>query len=95
MPEEKRKNRLLGAHAGRTLLQLAVASIVVGAIFTFIGLSPREFWRGVFEGVRRVAGAIGDSFGEIAVNLATYLLIGAAIVVPIWLIARLLSGRRK
>ena len=95
MPEEKRKRRLLGGNAGRTLLQLAVASIVVGAIFTFIGLSPREFWRGVFEGVRRVAAALGDSFGDIAVNLATYLLIGAAIVVPIWLVARLLSGRRK
>jgi hypothetical protein len=45
--------------------------------------------------VRGLIAAIGDSFGEIIVNLTTYLLLGAAIVVPIWLVMRLLRGRRR
>ena len=37
-------------------------------------------------------GAVAN--GEVIVNLLTYFLIGAAIVIPIWLIARILTSRR-
>ena len=88
------KTRILGASAGRTIIYLVIASVIVGAVFSFFGLSPREFWRGIFSGVSSLIGAIGDNVGEVVGTLAAYLFIGAAIVVPIWLIARLLSGRK-
>lgn len=91
---DKNERKFVFAGGGRTILQLAVASIIVGAIFSFIGLGVREFWSGIFRTVEGLVRRLGASFGEIALNLATYLIIGAAIVVPIWLIARLLSSRK-
>lgn len=88
------KTRILGESAGRTILYLVIASIIVGAVFSFFSLSPREFWRGIFSGLRALIGSIGDNVSEVITTLGAYLLIGAAIVVPIWLIARLLSGRK-
>lgn len=88
------KTRILGRNAGSTILKLVVASIIVGAVFSFFGLSAREFWRGIFSGTRSVLAAIGDNVGDVAMTLGAYLLIGAAVVAPIWIIARLLSGRK-
>lgn len=83
-----------GGSTRRTIIQLVIASIFVGAIFSFLGLGALDFWEGIFDGVRNLVSTIGESFGEIAVNLITYLFIGGAIVVPIWLIARILTSRR-
>lgn len=91
---EEIKQRIFGGSIGRTVIQLVVASIFVGAIFSFIGLGAFEFWEGIFRWVRDIIATIGDSFGEIFVNVLTYFLIGAAIVIPIWLIARILTSRR-
>ena len=85
------KNRVVGRHWRRTLVQLIVASIVVGAALALLGLSPGDFWSGLFNAARGIIGAIGDSVGEIVLNLATYLLFGAAIVVPIYVVSRLLA----
>jgi hypothetical protein len=84
--------RRLGA-AARTTIKLAIASVTVGGILAFLGLSPIVFWRGVFDAFANLVSAIGNSFGEIAINLATYLFFGALIVVPVWLLIRLLSNR--
>lgn len=94
MAEDDLKTRIVGASAGRTLVQLVIASVIVGAIFSFLGVGPREFWRGIFEGVRDIIATLGESIGEIALNLATYLVIGAAIVVPVWILFRLFSSRK-
>lgn len=89
------KERLTGGKsATRTVLKLVIASIIVGAVFSFLGVGVREFWSGVFENARDLIGALGESFGEIALTILTYLLIGAGVVLPIWLIMRLLSSRK-
>jgi hypothetical protein len=88
------KTRFVGKNPGKTALQLVVACIFVGGVLALLDISPINFWRGIFEAIRDVADAIFGSFGEIVSNLLTYLLLGAAIVLPIWLIARLLSGGR-
>ncbi|WDI32514.1 DUF6460 domain-containing protein [Hyphococcus flavus] len=88
------KSKFTGGNAGKTILQLMIASIVVGAFFSLIGIGPREFWRGVLRNVQNIASSLGENVGEIILTLGTYLLIGAAIVVPIWLVARLLSSRK-
>ncbi len=94
MTRQSIKDRLTQGGAGRTVLKLVIASIIVGAIFSFLGIGVREFWSGVFDNVKDVVGMLGESFGEIALTVLTYLLIGAGIVIPIWLVARLLSSRK-
>lgn len=89
------KTRFVGPKPGKTLLQLVIACIFVGGILYLLDVSPFDFWRGIFETVRGVVETILGSFGDIVGNLFTYLILGAAIVVPIWLIARLLSSGRK
>jgi hypothetical protein len=89
--KESLKSRIVGRNWRRTLIQLTIASIVVGAALALFGISPGEFWRSAFNALRGVVGAIGDSVGEVVINLATYLLFGAAIVVPIYLVSRLLA----
>lgn len=91
MPDEPIRQRLAGRNPRRTAIQLVVASVVVGAFLAFWGVSPAEFWRGIFDFIRGIVGWLGDSVGEIVVNLLTYLLFGAAIVVPVWIIARVLG----
>lgn len=83
----------MSGNAARTVIQLIVASIFVGAIFSFLGLDAIDFWRGLFESLRNLIRSLGESIGEVAVTLFTYLIIGAAIVVPIWLISKLIRGR--
>ena len=94
MASDDLKTRIVGRSVTRTVIQLVIISIFVGALLSFLGLGPQEFWRGIFDAIKNVVSAIGESFSEIALNLITYLVIGAAVVVPIWLIARLLSGRK-
>ncbi|GJL91696.1 MAG: hypothetical protein DHS20C04_13550 [Hyphococcus sp.] len=94
MPEPSMKDRLTGGSTSRTVIKLVIASIIVGAVFSFFRIGVREFWSGVFENVRDLVGTLGESFGEIALTLGTYLLIGAGVVIPIWLISRLLSSRK-
>lgn len=95
MDEENRRSSFAGGGVAKTAVQLVVASIFVGAILALFDLSPVKFWSGLFESVRDLLSLIGESFGEIVVNLATYLVLGAAIVIPVWLISRVISGRGK
>lgn len=89
-----KRGTLRGGDTLRTVMKLAIASVIVGGILAFLGVSPLAFWRSVFDSFRNLLSFIGDSAWEIAVNLATYLFFGALIVVPIWLVMRLLSSRR-
>lgn len=88
------RRRIFGQSIARTVIQLVIASIFVGAIFSFLKLDAVMFWRGIFDSVREIIETIGENLGEVIVNLLTYFFIGAAIVIPIWLIARILTSRR-
>lgn len=87
--------RLTGGSPLRTLLWLVFMSIVVGFVLETIGLDPFNF-------VRHLIGNF-DRFVEWVMNLGTgavvailrYLVWGAVVVVPIWLVMRLTgTGRR-
>lgn len=94
MSDENFMTRFTRGAPGRTILKLVIISIVLGAFFSMLGTGPLEFWRGVFDFFKNLISSLGESFGEIAMTLGTYLVIGAGIVIPIWLIARLLSTRK-
>ena len=95
MSDERLSERVMGGSPVRTLIQLVIASVIVGAIFRFFGLGPREFWSGLLNGITNLVKGLGDTAVEIILTVLTYFAIGAAIVVPIWIISRLLSGRSK
>jgi hypothetical protein len=99
MPANDRKpffaDGLLGPSPRRTAIKLVMASLIVGLILAFLGVSPTEFWRGVWNFVSGIVGLIGDTAGEVALNLGAYVLFGAAIVVPVWVAMRLLNGDRR
>jgi hypothetical protein len=84
-------NRILGDSPLRVVLKLAVASFIVGMIMASLGLSPWDVLHGARDLVLRLwnmgFAAIDQFFG--------YILLGAAIVVPVWLVLRLLNMRRR
>ncbi len=82
--------RFLGDSPVRVLLKLIVVSFLVGIVMSAFGLSPYdvlygirdffvEIWRSGFRAIERFIG---------------YFLLGAAIVVPAFLVLRVLSYRR-
>lgn len=64
-----------------TLIKLALACLVVGLILSLLGLAPAEFFRGLFDAAR---GSL--AWGREALGWAfEYIVIGAAVVIPVWL----------
>jgi hypothetical protein len=66
-------------------------SILVGVVLHVIGLDP---WN-IFQSVRVVFLRIWDMGFDLVVWLWRYFLLGAAIVIPIWLIVRLARAPRE
>ena len=82
------RRRFLSDRPMATFAKLAVLSILVGAVLSFLNVSPLMVWQALGDGVRDLVTEIVESAGDIIVRIASYLAIGAAIVAPIWLIIR-------
>ncbi len=78
-----------------TVIKLAVASLIVGTVLAVVGADPIDFWRGLYETLRETLGAI-FGFGINGVrNAVAYTALGAAVVLPIWIVVVLLKNRKK
>ncbi|MCA1491167.1 DUF6460 domain-containing protein [Sinorhizobium alkalisoli] len=83
-------NRFLGDSPLRVLVKLVVVSILVGFVMTFFDWYPVDIYYGIrnflldvwYKGFAAL-GRVGD-----------YLLVGAAVVIPAFLLLRILSYRR-
>jgi hypothetical protein len=82
--------RFLGGKPLSVAIRLAVISVVVGALLYWTGLSPLGLLRGL---QRMVEGLLGSGFDAVR-SLGEFLMIGAVVVIPIWLIARALAARK-
>jgi hypothetical protein len=82
--------RILGGPPLAVIAKLVFLSLVVGAILAGLGLSPALL---LALAVDAAEGLFGLGFDAIR-DVGRYILTGAAIVIPIWLVARLLGGRR-
>jgi hypothetical protein len=78
-------SRFLGGPPLAVLGKLIVLSILVGVVLAALGLDP---WN-IFESVQRLVRWVWDLGFDAVVRLWRYFLLGAAIVVPVWLIVRL------
>jgi hypothetical protein len=77
--------RFFGGPPLSVLFRLVLLSILVGVILEALGFDP---WN-ILESLQRLLQRIWDLGFDAVRYLWRYLLLGAVIVVPIWLIARL------
>jgi hypothetical protein len=77
--------KIFGGPILPTLFKLAVASVVVGILLAFFGIQPVDLWRDFLDTIARIW-EMGFSAIDWSVR---YILLGAVVVVPIWLFVRL------
>lgn len=83
-------NRFLGDSPLRVLVKLLVVSFLVGIVLSALGLSPFD----VIDGIRNMLLRIWNMGFATFDRFFGYLAVGAVIVVPAFIVLRLLSYRR-
>lgn len=83
--------RFLGGSPLGVAVKLILLSILVGFVLTVLGLDPRNILWSIEALIRSVFNLGFEAFEW----LWRYLLLGAVIVVPIWLIVRLVQARKR
>lgn len=83
--------RFLGDSPFRVVLKLAVVSFLVGMVMNAFGWSPLD----IFYGIRNFVLDLWHMGFAAIDRFLGYLLLGAAVVVPAFIILRLLSYRRS
>lgn len=82
--------RFLGGSLLSVLVRLIFISLLVGAAMAFLGVSPR----GLLDAVLRFVRSLGDlGFGAVR-EVGQWVIAGALIVIPLWLLSRLFASRR-
>jgi Na+/H+-dicarboxylate symporter len=83
--------RIFGGNPVAVIVRLILISIMVGVVLAALGIRPDE----ILIGLQRLFRNIWD-MGFDAVHWAfRYFLIGAAVVVPVWVLIRLMSVMRR
>jgi hypothetical protein len=75
----------------RTVIKLVILSGFVGLLMVIFGISPTGFW----EGVARFFRWLWELLTSLLDWGLIYIVTGAAIVVPIYLLRRLLRARKR
>lgn len=82
--------RIFGGSPLGVLVRLILVSILVGVILSALGLDPLD----IVHSLRRLIRNIWDMGFDAVRWLWGYFLLGAVIVIPIWLIMRLVNAPR-
>jgi len=85
--------RFLGDTPWRVAIRLLLLSLVVGLVLSALGIRPYD----IYEWMRRAILRIYDMGFDIFANSFEYLVTGALIVIPLFVISRLfkIGGRRR
>ena len=83
--------RFLGGSPLTVLARLVLLSVLVGVILSAIGLDPRNIVASIEELIHNVWDMGFDAIRW----LWRYFVLGAILVIPIWLVARLMRGVRR
>ncbi|MFI4995203.1 MAG: DUF6460 domain-containing protein [Hyphomicrobiales bacterium] len=84
-------NRFLGGSPASVILRLLVISLIVGAAMAFFNLTPRD----LIESVRHLIETLLGSGLESLRTILVYIAYGALVVVPIFILVRLLKMARR
>lgn len=81
-------DRIFGGPIIPTLLKLVLLSFVVGLVFAILGIDPLDLWRNFGDTIQRMWELLGDTvqWGF------KYAILGAVVVLPVWIIYRLLRA---
>ncbi|MEM8703264.1 MAG: DUF6460 domain-containing protein [Pseudomonadota bacterium] len=80
-------SRFLGGSPAQVLLRLVFLSFVVGIILSALNLDPLDLVHMAVNFVERLWDMGFNAIGR----LGNYLVVGAIVVIPIWLVMRLLA----
>ncbi|KQX35257.1 hypothetical protein ASD04_14520 [Devosia sp. Root436] len=81
--------RFFGGHPINVIIKLAFISLLVGFVMSVFGVNVQGVIRGAISLLRET---LRDGFGLFR-NIGFYILTGAALVVPVWLLIRLSKAR--
>ena len=84
----KEISQFLGGPPLSVAVRLVLLSILVGVILSVLGLDPFNIWRSLQNLVRQIWEMGFDALWW----LWRYFLLGAVLVIPIWLLVRLAKG---
>lgn len=88
-PRRSGIERFMGGSPGGVIVRLAVLSLIVGFVMSVFGVNPQDIVRSAIE---LFSDAMRDGFG-IFHDIGAYILTGAVLVVPMWLLIRLSKAR--
>jgi Na+/H+-dicarboxylate symporter len=83
-------NRFFGGSPLGVIARLILVSILVGVVLSVLGLDPFD----IVHSIERLFRSIWEMGFDAVRWVWRYLLLGAVIVVPIWLILRLINAPR-
>jgi hypothetical protein len=87
--------RFLGGSPVAVIVRLAIASIIIGVILSFLGFNPKD----LYNAVQRLGRWISTLGFDALERAFRYMILGAIVVLPIWLLSRVFSlfgnGRQK
>ena len=89
--DESGLRRFLGGAPLVVALRLVVVSLIVGALLMWLDIRPAD----VFRELSDLAGRLWSLGFRSMEDFGTYIVAGAAIVVPVWLVLRLFSFRGR
>ncbi len=74
-----------------TVIKLILLSLIVGLLLNWFNVSPQDLLRGMFGNIDAIFKWSVEAFG----SAASYILLGAVVVVPIWAILFILRWLRS
>ena len=83
-------NRFLGGDPLAVFFRLVLLSILIGVVLSAFGLDPFNIVESIFRLIRRIWEMGFDAIAWVW----RYFLLGAVIVIPIWLIVRFVNAPR-
>lgn len=89
MPENNELTRFFGGSPAWVLVRLVILSVVVGVILAALGLDPRN----ILNSLERLVRSLFTFGFETFHSLWRYFLLGAVVVIPLWILMRVF-GRR-
>ncbi len=82
-------SRFLGGSPGSVLAKLIFLSLLVGAFMAFLDITPLGLIESLFDWISSILNLSLDTVKEVGL----WILYGAVIVVPLWLLSRLFGQR--
>jgi len=89
-----RLQRMLSITPG-DILRVALISVIVGIVLAAFNINPGDLWQDFFGTLTAVWGEAFETVTRLVRGSVQYLLLGAIIVVPVWIVIHLIRSLGK